>query len=240
MSRRNISPILLLFVILMGINIVEGGIPDIGDWLYRTLLIIPGILLGLSLHEYGHSIASYALGDKSQQARDRMSVNPLAHIDPLGFLAILLIGFGWAKPVVIDSRYYKHPRRDEFLVSIAGVLMNLIVAVVFSFIIRIIVETGLMSSMDTNMAEIIARVLHNVVLINIMLMVFNLLPIPPLDGFGAVTQIFNLKRYSWYEPVYQNGFLILFVLLMVGALRYVIEPLVANIYIFMVNTIMLG
>ena len=110
------------------------------------LLTLPGIILGLSFHEFAHAWMSNKLGDPTPKRQGRLTINPLAHIDWIGFLCLLLVGFGWGKPVEIDPRYYKHRRRDEFLVAIAGVTMNLILAIVFSIPARALVIRWILPS----------------------------------------------------------------------------------------------
>ena len=97
------------------------------------ILTLPGIILGLSLHEFAHAWMSDRLGDPTPKRQGRLTINPLAHIDWIGFIALLFVGFGWGKPVMIDPGYYKNRRLGEFLTGIAGVTMNLIIAVILSF-----------------------------------------------------------------------------------------------------------
>ena len=104
------------------------------------LLMLPGIIIGLSFHEFAHAWMSDKLGDPTPRRQGRVTINPMAHIDPIGFLALLLVGFGWGKPVQIDPGYYKHRRRDEFLVGIAGVTMNLLLAIAFSIPARALIK----------------------------------------------------------------------------------------------------
>ena len=118
------------------------------DLILTKILMLPGIIIGLSFHEFAHAWVSDKLGDPTPRRQGRVTINPLAHIDWIGFLALLLVGFGWGKPVQIDPGYYKNRRRDEFLVSIAGVTMNLILAVFFSIPARAMVKafSGAMAS----------------------------------------------------------------------------------------------
>ena len=164
------------------------------------LLMLPGIILGLSLHEFAHAWMSDKLGDPTPRRQGRLTINPLAHIDWLGFAALVLVGFGWGKPVQIDPRHYKNRRRDEFLVGIAGVTMNLILAVLISFPARA-VESAYYSTGGSALMENIYYILMYAVMINLVLMIFNLIPCPPLDGWGLVTQIFRLDRYQWWYKV---------------------------------------
>ena len=192
------------------------------------ILMLPGIIIGLSFHEFAHAWMSDKLGDPTPRRQGRVTVNPLAHIDPIGFLALLLVGFGWGKPVQIDPGYYKHRRRDEFLVSIAGVTMNLLLAIIFSIPARWMVKafSGVAAS---DLVYNIYLMLFYIASINIVLMIFNLIPCPPLDGWGIITQIFRLDRYSWWYKVYQYGTWILLALIIFNVTDRIITPLVSMI-----------
>ncbi|MBR3123921.1 MAG: site-2 protease family protein [Mogibacterium sp.] len=198
------------------------------DIILTKILMLPGIIIGLSFHEFAHAWVSDRLGDPTPRRQGRVTVNPLAHIDPIGFLALLLVGFGWGKPVQIDPGYYKHRRRDEFLVGIAGVTMNLLLAVIFSIPARAMVKafSGVAAS---DLVYNIYLMLFYVVSINIVLMIFNLIPCPPLDGWGILTQIFRLDRYSWWYKVYQYGTWILLALIVFNVTDLIITPLVSMI-----------
>ena len=105
------------------------------SYIIDALYSLPGILVGLSFHEWGHAYAAYKRGDPTARNLGRMTVNPLAHIDPLGFLSLLILGFGWAKPVPVSTRNFKSPRKDELIVSLAGITVNLILAEIFIYLI---------------------------------------------------------------------------------------------------------
>ncbi len=192
------------------------------DTIMDKLMILPGIIIGLSLHEAAHARVSYMLGDPTPKNQGRLTINPIAHIDVIGFIALLLCGFGWGKPVQIDPSYYKHRRRDEFLVAIAGVVTNLIIAIIFAFLsgwtYKQYYYTG------SSAIETLFYILYYTMTINLVLMVFNLIPVPPLDGFGLITQIFNLQKYSWYHKFYQYGSVILIVLIITDATDYILRP----------------
>ena len=186
------------------------------------LLTLPGIIIGLSFHEFAHAWMSDRLGDPTPSRQGRLTVNPLAHIDPLGFVALLLVGFGWGKPVMIDAGYYKHRRRDEFLVAIAGVTMNLIIAVILSFPAKALMN--MYYSSGSALVENIFYIVYYAVSINVCLMVFNLIPCPPLDGWNIVTQIFRLDRYRWWYKVYQYGQWILILLIVANITDLILMP----------------
>ena len=192
------------------------------------LLTLPGIIIGLSFHEFAHAWVSDRLGDPTPRRDGRVTINPLAHIDWIGFACLLLVGFGWGRPVVIDPRYYKNRRRDEFLVAIAGVTMNLIIAIVLSIPARLMMKHYASSAPSDIMYNIYLMIFY-AISINVVLMVFNLLPVPPLDGWNIVTQLFKLDKYDWWYKVYQYGTYILLALIILNVTDLVLTPLVSAI-----------
>ena len=188
--------------------------------------MLPGIIIGLSFHEFAHAWVSDRLGDPTPRRQGRITLNPLAHIDWMGFICLVLVGFGWGKPVSIDPRYYKHRRRDEFLVAIAGVTMNLILAIILA------IPARLMMAHVTNASDLVYNIfliIYYAVTINVVLMIFNMIPCPPLDGWNIITQIFKLDRYSWWYKVYQYGTWILLALIVFNITDMIITPLVTAI-----------
>ena len=222
---RNVNPAILIVIAALIINRVLYSNMNIGDWLYSELLMLPGIIIGLTFHEAAHAYVSHWLGDPTPKMYGRLSLNPLRHIDPVGFLALIFAGFGWGQPVAIDPRYYKHRRRDELFTALAGVAANLVVAFIASLILKLIIRQtyGIMFGVT----ETLYLVVYYIMTINIMLMVFNLLPVPPLDGFNIITQIFKLDRYRWYPVVYNNGFIILMVLIIFNITDMILTPAIS-------------
>lgn len=232
MRRFFSKEMIFLVVLLFGMNIVRGGFDLMG-----MLVSLPGIIIGLSFHEFAHGAVSYALGDPTPKMQGRLTISPLAHIDPIGFLALMFAGFGWGVPVQVDPRYYKHRRRDEFLVSIAGVTMNLILAVLFSLLIRVLFMANF-AWLSGEVGTILIEMLIQVVVINLVLMVFNLIPVPPLDGFGLVTEVFNLRKYDWYWKVYDYGFPILMLLIIFDVTDLILSPAVNGMFNLLVEYVM--
>lgn len=230
MKDGKLNPTILIILLMVAMRFARGGITDPKTWIIDKLLLIPGIVLGLSLHEFGHAIVSTKLGDPTPKSQGRVTVNPLAHIDPIGMLALFFAGFGWGVPVQINPSYYKHRRRDEALVAVAGVTMNLIIVLLTTFALRFIVHLAPTSFFRTSIGGVLFEIIENIILINIVLMFFNLLPVPPLDGFNIVTQIFNLSKYEWYMPIYSNGFFILIMLIMFNITGYILNPLVRGVF----------
>ena len=225
MKRRlnNISPALLMLIVLLIVNTMRRGSADPSQMIYSKIIMLPGIIIGLSFHEFAHAFASDRLGDPLPRMQGRVTLNPAAHIDVFGFIALIFAGFGWGKPVQIDPRYYKNRRRDELIVSFAGVLMNFFVAVIFTLIAKIIISVN-PAVIYSDLGEIIFEIIKDVIFINLVLMVFNLVPVPPLDGFGIITELFDLRKYSWYEMVYSNGYMILFALLIFNVIDIIMNP----------------
>ena len=221
---RNTNPAMLIVLLILLVNNMLNSNQSIGAWIVDQLLILPGIIIGLTFHEAAHGYVSHWLGDPTPKLQGRLSLNPMSHIDPIGFIALFFCGFGWGQPVEINPAYYKHRRRDEFLVSIAGVVTNLIIAVLASFAIK-----GFCSLVDWQLYgvnEIIFYILYYIVAINLVLMVFNLIPIPPLDGFGLVTEAFDLRRYDWYWTIYNNGPMILMIAIIFDVTDFILTPAV--------------
>ncbi len=223
--NKKYMPYLIILGAMVVLNLLNGRFSNFGGWIYNQLMMIPGIVVGLAFHEFAHGFVSHKLGDPTPKMQGRLTLNPAAHIDPIGFLCLFFAGFGWGIPVQIDMRYYKHKRRDEFLVSIAGVVMNLLIALIFAVILRFIVHSS-SEFFISQLGEIIVQILQYGVFINLVLMIFNLLPVPPLDGFGILTQIFDLRKYSWYDVVYRNGMFILLALIFFDIIKVVLNPCV--------------
>ena len=161
---------------------------------------IPVMLLALTIHEWAHAYSAYRLGDPTAQRLGRMTLNPLAHLDLFGTVALVLIGFGWAKPVPVDPRNLRNPRQDMMKVAAAGPISNLLQAAVFGIVLRFIDVAGPGSTPD-----FLVRMVTYGIFINCALAVFNLIPVPPLDGskilYGVIPgmtneQVWKLERYG--------------------------------------------
>ena len=139
------------------------------------VLLIPALVFSLSFHEFAHAWMAYRLGDSTAARMGRLTLNPMSHLDPIGSLALLLMGFGWAKPVPVDPRYLKNPRQDMVKVAAAGPISNIILAIIAAFVLRLLFDTDLLSNSVKTFFIIFMQ-------INITLAVFNLLPVSPLDG----------------------------------------------------------
>ena len=150
-------------------------------------------------------------------------------MDPVGIIALIFVGFGWGIPVQINPNNFKKPRRDELIVALSGVTTNFILAVLFMGAVKLlhVLAVGFTVS---SLGQVVVEVLLYVVQINLILMVFNLLPVPPLDGFSILTEVFHLKRTDWYYRIYDKGMIILLILIILGVVNRVLLPTVNFLY----------
>ena len=192
-----------------------------GSFIMELLYRMPAIRVALAFHEWAHARAAYSLGDPTAFNFGRMTLNPLAHIDPWGFVMLALFRFGWAKPVPINPRNFKNPRRDEIIVGLAGVFTNLLLAFAAMGVFYGIAATVGLRNAALN------TVIYYFYFINLSLCVFNLLPIPPLDGYQVFSCLLarrvGLKPFLFLE---KYGFMILIVLLMTGVLGNIMSVVV--------------
>jgi len=172
--------------------------------LQTLVLLIPVILLALSVHEFSHGLIAYRLGDPTAKNAGRLTLNPISHLDPIGTIMLFLVHFGWAKPVPVDPRYFANPKRDMLWVALAGPASNMFLAFLSGLVIRFInAHPG--PFMGSFIGNSFAVMMVLSLQINLALAVFNLLPIPPLDGSKVLYGLlppqyehvaYNLERYG--------------------------------------------
>ena len=191
---------------------------DLAGKIQDLVVVIPVFLLALTVHEFAHAWVANRLGDPTARLQGRLTLNPLSHLDPLGTLAIVLIGFGWAKPVPVDFRYLARPRRDMMLIAAAGPASNIVMATVGAFLFRTIPWTGLGAEWAWLIKPLMVMI-YITVGANVVLAVFNLLPIPPLDGSRVLSGFLPLRHAISYSRLEPYGGLIIFLLFITGVMN---------------------
>lgn len=212
------------------------------NFIYQLIYTIPAVLIAISMHEFSHGYVSYRLGDPTPKQSGRLSLNPFAHLDLVGTLCLLVFHFGWAKPVLVNPYYYRERKKGMIMVALAGPVMNFSIAFISVFFMGMIIKaTG---GYAGSFLQYLFRFLNYLYIINIGLGVFNLIPIPPLDGSKVLGAILPEDVYFKYMRYERYGTIVLMVLLYIGvmdvpldAVRGVIDSIMNTIvgFIFQFN-----
>jgi Zn-dependent protease len=198
---------------------------DIASILDRLVYWMPAVLVGLTFHEFAHGFVAEKLGDKTARHAGRLTLNPIAHIDPVGMLLLFVAGFGWAKPVPVNPYNIRGDRlKGLMLVSLAGPASNVLVALAGTVVLGIV-----------GFNSVITPFLTPVILVNLILAFFNLLPVPPLDGSKILAGLFPGAR-GLLESLEQYGLIILLVLVFSGAIGALFRAVIFPVYAFLVQT----
>ncbi len=188
-----------------------------------TPTFVIAILIAVSVHEWAHAYAAHKLGDPTAKYDGRLTLNPLSHLDPMGTILFLLIGFGWGKPVPVDHRYLKHPVRDGAIIAFAGPLSNIVIAF-GAFAVGLLLGLGdtmlpmlsIIPAQQPLLVQFASELIGDLILINLVLMAFNLLPIAPLDG-SKILRLFLPYQYErQYIEFMRHGPWILLGLIVAG------------------------
>ncbi|MBP1888861.1 Zn-dependent protease [Clostridium moniliforme] len=186
------------------------------NFLLGKLLMLPAILIGFTFHEFAHAKMADKLGDKTPRFQGRLNLNPINHLDPIGTLLILFCGIGWAKPVQVNPRAFKNYYKDDLKVSIAGPIANLIVAFVGMILYVAIYLLGGYEILNGALFSVLLRIAYFIIILNINLFVFNLLPLPGLDGFSVLRDLSPKHFYKISDSIYQYQFLIFIFIIVFG------------------------
>ncbi|MDD2480829.1 MAG: site-2 protease family protein [Lutispora sp.] len=194
-------------ILLSGISLME--------MLYR----LPAVFIGFSFHEFAHALAANAMGDDTAKLSGRLTLDPLSHIDPIGIIMLVLFRFGWAKPVPINPANFSNRKKGIILVSLAGPMMNFLIALITLFVYAALYYKLRFIN------EIVDSILINIYLINIGLGIFNLIPLPPLDGSKILAGFLPVKlEYSFYRYEHYSYILLLF-LIFTNTIDYILGPM---------------
>ena len=201
-----------------------------------TLLTLPGVILAMSFHEFAHAFVAVKLGDSTPRNQGRLTLDPLKHIDPVGIFLLIFSHLGWGKPVEINPNNFSKvsKAKGEVLVALAGPLMNFILAfllmIIYYLIILFIPGTGIIKSLDAlNVLSVVMTMLYYAIVVNIGLGVFNLIPIPPLDGSKVFLRLLPYRAQRWIDENMQIISIVFLLLFMTGLLGYITSPVISAI-----------
>lgn len=199
------------------------------DTLLQFIILAPPLLLALTVHEFAHGYVAFRLGDPTAQAAGRLTLNPLKHLDPLGTIAFFIFHIGWAKPVPVNPVFFKNPQKDMLWVALAGPATNLLLAIVSALMVKtvwLLAQTIPYSVLGESILVPLNHTLIASVWINLVLCIFNFLPIPPLDGSRILAGILPPDLARSYASIERYGFILLIVLAVSGVLSKMIIPLI--------------
>ena len=213
------------------------------DRLQGFLYMLPAFVIALSVHEWAHAYTAYRAGDMTAYSMGRMTLNPLKHIDPIGLLMVALVGFGWARAVPVNPRNFRNPKKDNIMVSLAGIIANISLALLSVLVVDAVFKISGLSDLhlkaawsyifvfDNKIANILMYFMSSFVIINITLAVFNLLPIPPLDG-SHLLEGFILRNFgpSALMTLIRYGMMILIIVLLILSYTGIFSILVDGIF----------
>ena len=221
-----------LFIII-AIMLAFGGYRYLSDTnaLLGLLYSLPGILIAITFHEFAHAKSADILGDDTPRTEGRLTLNPLDHIDPVGFIMLLFAGFGWGKPVHVNPRNYNRTmsmEKADAIVSIAGPLTNFVLAIIFTIIYAVLYKK--FWSITSTSFEIITRIFGGIIKINVGLGVFNLIPLPPLDGSKVIKPFLPFNAKQWFESNERIFYYVFILLWITGIAGTIISPIINVIY----------
>lgn len=216
---------LMLFSSFMSLFSSEGA-------LLSFVLSIPGILIAITFHEFAHAFAADKLGDDTPRMQGRLNLNPFKHLDPFGTIMLVFAGFGWGKPVQINPRNFNRDislSKAEAIVAAAGPLMNFLLAIVFEIIVCLIAKF-IPSFYYTEAGQIVSVILSSIVITNLGLGIFNLIPLPPLDGSKILGGFLPYNARNWIDSHSQIFEIVFVALWIIGILSLIISPLISLAY----------
>lgn len=210
---------------------------NLNSFLTELIILAPPVLLALTCHEFAHGLVAYRLGDPTAKAAGRLTLNPLKHLDPIGTLAFFIIKIGWAKPVPVNPRFFRNPKRDMLWVALAGPLTNLTLAVISALLTRLVWFLASLLPYSAMLKAILlpfSAMLAASVWVNLVLCIFNFLPIPPLDGSKILLGLLPDRMAGPLLKIEKYGFVLILILAFSGVLSRLILPLIGY-----VNTLLL-
>jgi len=221
--------IYIILGVLLLTNVV--GLLSNTSALLSFILTLPAVLIAITFHEFAHAFAADRLGDDTPRRQGRLNLNPLSHLDPIGSLLLVFAGFGWGKPVQIEPRNFNRNIKmsvAETIVAAAGPVMNIVLAFVFA-IIYFTIWKFFPSFMQNNIGTIIMLLVQICITINVGLGIFNLIPLPPLDGSKIINGFLPYNLRSWFLNYYHIFHIIFIVIWITGIAGLIISPIISGV-----------
>lgn len=228
-----------ILYIILGISVIYGMVSMTRLEIVSLLLTLPGVIVAITFHEFAHAFAAYKLGDDTPKMQGRLNLNPVSHMDPIGFVLLIFAHIGWGKPVQINPRNFdrKHSMSaGEAIVSVAGPAMNFVLAIVFT-ILYFVIGKFFTAFAISQIGAYVMIMIETAAIVNVGLGVFNLIPLPPLDGSKIFRNFMSYNVKTWLDK-YQNYFYIAFLTLWItGLAGRLISPIISWITTGLFNLI---
>jgi Zn-dependent protease len=195
--------------------------------LVEILLSLPAVFLAMTVHEFAHAFVAYKMGDPTPKFQGRLTLDPLAHVDWIGFISFALFGFGWAKPVQVNPSNFRNKRVGDILVSVAGPLANITLALLAYFIFLILLIAIPM------FPDIGSRIIDKIIWLNVVFSILNLIPIPPFDGYHILKALLKARPYMFFMQYERYGLLVLLAFIWFGVFDVLVGVPAGFIYSLM-------
>lgn len=223
----------ILYVIL-GIFVLRNIVGRLTstDSILMLVITLPAILIAITFHEFAHAFAADKLGDNTPRSQGRLTLNPLKHIDPVGFALLIVAGFGWGKPVQVNPVNYKRNismTKADAIVAFAGPLMNFVLAILSTIVLAVLLKYNLLVNLSTRVMWIVLVFIMELILINVGLGLFNLIPLPPLDGSKILNHFLPAKTRQWFEQNQYILYMIFVVIWVTGLASLIISPCIHGV-----------
>ena len=218
----------ILFIII-GILVVSSLMSMGSSGILGLLFTLPGVLLAITFHEFAHAYVADKLGDDTPRMQGRLNLNPTSHIDPFGFFMLLFAHIGWGKPVQINPRNFNRDismDKGQAIVSFAGPLMNFILAIVLSLVYCMIYKFAGYAFIASTVGEVILTIVSYAIVVNVGLGVFNLIPLPPLDGSKILKNFLPYNAKYWFEQNEQMFYIVFIIIWVTGIAGNIISPII--------------
>ena len=224
-DKKTITIILVVLLLLWLVRAGTGGVLNL-------LLTVPGLLIALTFHEFAHAYAADKLGDDTPRLQGRLNLNPISHVEPIGLVMLIVAGFGWGRPVQINPRNFNGKyslSKAEAIVAAAGPIMNILLAFIFLIIYYILIATNILASLTYQWQNIVLQIIVTTVSMNVGLGIFNLIPVPPLDGSKILMHFLPANKKEWFYNNERIFYIVFLLLVLTNLASVIITPIITGV-----------